>query len=136
MKNKHQTSYKNLGQALERLKDIMSVPLDQNDFVLDAAIQRFEFVTELFWKTLKHFLLLKGVEVALPRDALQKAYVAGWLENEALWLQMMRDRNQTSHTYQHVLAVEIYQHIKLYLPEFQRSYEKIGEIFSQEIKDN
>ena len=84
----------------------------------------------------KHFLLLKGVEVALPRDALQKAYVAGWLENEALWLQMMRDRNQTSHTYQHVLAVEIYQHIKLYLPEFQRSYEKIGEIFSQEIKDN
>ncbi|MCA9509024.1 MAG: HI0074 family nucleotidyltransferase substrate-binding subunit [Myxococcales bacterium] len=135
MTNKYQTSYKNLGQALERLTDIMNVGLDQNDFVLDAAIQRFEFVTELFWKTLKHFLLLKGVETVLPRDALQKAYIAGWIKNEALWLQMMRDRNQTSHTYKHVLAVEIYQRVKSYLPELQYGYEKIGEIFSQELDD-
>ncbi|OPZ24380.1 MAG: Nucleotidyltransferase substrate binding protein like protein [bacterium ADurb.BinA186] len=136
MTTNYQTSYKNLGQALERLKDIMSVPLDQNDFVLDAAIQRFEFVTELFWKTLKHFLLLKGVETALPRDALQKAYAAGWLENETLWLHMMRDRNQTSHTYKHVLAIEIYQRVVSYVPELERSYEKIGEIFSQELKND
>lgn len=114
-----------LGKALHKLNAIMDTPLDEQDYVLDAAIQRFEFVIELFWKTLKHLLREHGIETALPKQAVQEAYAAGWLDDETVWLNMMNDRNVTSHTYRESYALEIYEHIKTYMPEFNSVYEKL-----------
>ena len=50
-------SFQSLGKAIERLKEVLEHPqLNENDFMRDATIQRFEFSIELFWKVLKKIL--------------------------------------------------------------------------------
>jgi len=110
-------------------------PLDAHDFLLDTTVQRFEFSIELFWKALKHLLALNGVTVNLPKEVLQEAYVSRWIDNEKLWLAMLKDRNQTSHTYKHELALEIYERIKQYYPEMRKVHTFLTNKFSMKEKD-
>ena len=55
----------------------------------------------------------------------QSGLSAGWINEEDLWIQMLDDRNVTSHTYDEPIAVEIYEHIKNYFPEFKKLSELI-----------
>jgi nucleotidyltransferase substrate binding protein (TIGR01987 family) len=66
---------------------------------MDATIQRFEFTFELLWKTLRRFLQQEGVDTASPKNTLRHAYRRGILDQEQLWLDMLRDRNRSSHVY-------------------------------------
>jgi len=125
-------SLANLGEALDRLGEVLEEPVDAKEYVIDATIQRFEFTVELFWKTLKHLIALHGKEVALPLDALRQAYAAGWIDNEALWIGMMRDRNLTSHIYKKELVREIYGRISEYYPEMRRAYISIRDLHSSD----
>jgi nucleotidyltransferase substrate binding protein (TIGR01987 family) len=112
----------NLGNALSRLEEALGVP-ETNSLAIDGTVQRFEFVYELFWKTFKSLLELEGVETTTPKEALQKAYQSHWLADEASWLQMLKDRNETSHIYNESTAKRIYNNIKNYFPEMKRTYE-------------
>lgn len=114
-------SVHNLGNALERLGEALAEPEDSS-LVVDGTIQRFEFVIELFWKTLKRLLEFEGITARTPREALQAAYQAGWLEDETAWLQMLRDRNEASHIYDEAAARRIYADIRRYFPELERTY--------------
>jgi len=118
-------SYEFLGDAIERLNEVLTFPLDEHNVVVDAAIQRFEFSFELFWKTLKRILYEEGIETKTPRETLQKAYHLKWIDDEQLWLAMMHDRNQTSHLYDKEMAQEIFQHIKKYAPVLRKTYDQL-----------
>ena len=87
---------------------------------------------ELFWKTLKRLLAAEGVEANTPREALKRAYQAGWLTDEAAWLQMLKDRNETSHIYDEEMARRIYVSIRANAPEMRTVYDvircRVGEI--------
>ena len=111
----------NLGAALERLQEALQEP-EENPLAVDGTIQRFEFVIELYWKTLKRFLALEGIETFTPKESLQRAYQANWIADETAWLQMLRDRNETSHVYNEETARQIYEHIREYFPELERTY--------------
>lgn len=102
-------------QALIKLEEALKQP-ENAELSVDGTIQRFEFCFELGWKAMQAFLQYEGFDVKSPRAALQKAYVDGWIIDEALWLQMLEDRNDTSHTYNEALAKEIYARIKTYAP--------------------
>jgi nucleotidyltransferase substrate binding protein (TIGR01987 family) len=52
---------------------------------------------------------------------LQEAFRAGWLADEAAWLQMLRDRNETSHTYNEAVARRIYANVRAAFPEMERT---------------
>jgi nucleotidyltransferase substrate binding protein (TIGR01987 family) len=65
----------------------------------DAAIQRFEFTIELFWKILKKVLFHEKIESTTPRDTLSKAYQYKLIDDEEVWLAMLDDRNNASHAY-------------------------------------
>jgi nucleotidyltransferase substrate binding protein (TIGR01987 family) len=67
----------------------------------DATIQRFEFVVELCWKTLKRCLLIEGIEAYTPKEVLKQAFQSHWLDSEKIWLEMLDDRNLMSHIYSH-----------------------------------
>ena len=104
-------SLENLERALRRLEEALQEPVS-NSLVIDGTIQRFEFVIELYWKTFKRLLATEGLEANTPREALQKAYAAHWIDDETAWLQMLRDRNETSHIYDEAAARRIYAHIQ------------------------
>ena len=119
-------SIENLERALLRLGEALAVPLD-NPLAVDGTIQRLEFALELTWKTLRRLLELKGRMVTLPRDTLKEAYTAGWLDNEDRWLEMLRNRNETSHIYDEEMAKRIYDSIKTNFPEMQKAFHVIVE---------
>jgi len=119
---------KSLGDALTRLEEALAIPLDQGRVAIDVTIHRFEFTFELFWKTLKRFLSAEGIEVRSPRETLQKAYQLKWIDNEQLWLNMMRDRNETSHVYDEGKAHKIYDHIRKYTVVLREAYDKLADI--------
>jgi nucleotidyltransferase substrate binding protein (TIGR01987 family) len=108
---KAEQSIANLRQALDRLQEALNEPTT-NALVIDGTIQRFEFVIELYWKTLRRLLALNGVQTGTPREAISEAFRAGWIGNETAWLEMLRDRNETSHIYNETMARQIYERIR------------------------
>ncbi len=88
---------------------------------IDGTLQRFEFTFEMAWKALKKFLLIEGYDCFSPRDCIKKAYQSGYIENEKEWLDMMKDRNLTSHLYDEKLAGDIYKRVKnIYVFNFEK----------------
>lgn len=126
-KNPWKESFNALGDALDRLEEALDMTPDKHGIVFDATIQRFEFTFELFWKTLKRFLLKEGIEVKTPRETLQMAYQLKWIHHEKKWLNMLNDRNETSHIYDEAMAKRIYKNIKTYLPLLKETYALMNE---------
>ncbi len=114
-------SLDNLEQALARLRDALAVA-EPNQLMIDGTILRFEFVIELFWKTIKRSLAAEAVHVTTPRETLKAAYKAEWIQNETIWLEMLDDRNNTSHVYDEAMALKIYQHIRANFSELERAF--------------
>lgn len=92
----------------------------------DGVIQRFEFTFELMWKSLKIFLYDEGIECKSPRDCLRKAFKYGIIKNEEIVLDMLIDRNNSTHIYNKDESEEIFQRIKSdYITELKKIYKKI-----------
>ena len=122
--------FESLGNALNKLGEVLEHPeLGKMDILRDAAIQRFEFCIELYWKVLKKFLAYEKIETTTPRDVLNKAYQYKFINDEPIWLAMMDDRNQTSHEYKEEAAIQIYEHIKGYWPILRDTYASLKQKF-------
>lgn len=117
-------SLANLDRALARLEKALRVPRDA-PLAVDGTIQRFEFAIELTWKSLKRVLADEGVETATPREAVAQAYRARWIDDETLWLSMLRDRNATSHIYDEETAERIYARIGTYAPVLRAAWQTL-----------
>ncbi|OGQ45283.1 MAG: nucleotidyltransferase [Deltaproteobacteria bacterium RIFCSPLOWO2_02_FULL_46_8] len=98
-------------KALQRLKEALGEDLSKS-IVIDGFIQRFEFTFELAWKLLKASLDYQGVEVSTPRPVIKEAFRAKLIEDGQGWIDMLEDRNKTSHIYDENEAKEIFQKIK------------------------
>ncbi len=113
--------------AVARLQE--AVTQAESSIVRDAVIQRFEFTFELTWKALQLYLEHRGLECGSPRATLKKSFSEGLIqspEEADVWLQMLDDRNLTSHAYDEALAQRIYQHIAQdYAPLLRRMAERI-----------
>ena len=80
-------------------------------------IQRFEYSTEAFWKYLKAYLLTEhNLSANSPRDVIRTGLKAKLFSEEISkeLLQMLDDRNLTSHTYVEELAESIAGRIPAY----------------------
>ncbi|PEE32424.1 nucleotidyltransferase [Bacillus cereus] len=112
MIEKIQYKLENYEKALARLRDAISLPMDDS-IIVDGIIQRFEFTYELGWKLMKSYLEYEGVtEATTPRSTFREAYVAGIIEESDKWLSMIADRNRTSHTYDEEMALQVCQRVK------------------------
>ena len=119
-----------LENALTRLNESLQFDLSQ-PLVVDACIQRFEFCIELTWKTLKKCLAIEGIEANTPRECVQQAYSIHWINDESVWLSMLKDRNLTSHTYKEDLALEIYHRLPLHYQAMADLYQLLSRRFSE-----
>jgi len=73
-----------------------------------GLIQAFEYTHEMAWNTLKDFLEERGVRnIYGSKDATREAFKAGLIEHGDVWMDMIKSRNLTSHTYNEETALEI-----------------------------
>lgn len=101
--------YKRASSRLSEATKIQPVA----DIVYDGVIQRFEFTFELSWKLMKTFLAYIGIaEIKSPRATIREAFTYGLIEDGEQWIDMMVDRNKTSHLYDEEEAKLIYGKIK------------------------
>ncbi|MBI5504271.1 MAG: nucleotidyltransferase substrate binding protein [Deltaproteobacteria bacterium] len=101
-----------LETALERFSDALRQP--KTEWTRDTAIQRFEFSIELAWKAVAHAARLQGTECASPRRAWNVAFELGWIDDQAVWLDMLEDRNRASHTHRETTAEQIFARLGSY----------------------
>lgn len=115
-----------LGRAVQRLHDVAThQDIAKNDYMQDAAIQRFEFVVELFWKVLKKILSFEKVDCTTPRDVLSKSFQFKLINDEEAWLNMLDDRNSTLHNYKYTEAIRVLKNIESYLPVLEQTYDML-----------
>lgn len=110
MKNELIYTVEKLSKAVKRLADGLKKSKDQLD--RDGVIQRFEFTFELTWKSLRLFLLDQGIVVNSPKEAFKGAFKYGLIKDGKLFLDMLEDRNLTSHLYSKEETKEIFNRIK------------------------
>ncbi|EHY76327.1 nucleotidyltransferase [Pseudomonas kunmingensis] len=78
-----------------------------------GVIQAFEYSYELGWNTLKDFLVWQGIEgIVGSRDTIREGFSKGLIEDGHGWMQMLTDRNRTSHTYNEETAEAILENIR------------------------
>ncbi|ALX49323.1 nucleotidyltransferase substrate binding protein [Lentibacillus amyloliquefaciens] len=102
----------NYKRATSRLYEATTLQI-MDDIVYDGVIQRFEFTFELSWKLMKDFLEYTGLtELRSPRGAIREAFAYGLIDDGDQWIDMMIDRNKTSHLYDEEEARAVYEKIK------------------------
>jgi nucleotidyltransferase substrate binding protein (TIGR01987 family) len=110
MGNELNYSFEKLKEALKKLDDGIKQEKDQLD--RDGVIQRFEFTFELLWKTLKLFLADQGILTKSPKETFKETFRYGMFKDENLLLDMLEDRNQTSHIYSEDISKKIFDKVK------------------------
>ena len=70
-----------------------------SDIYLDVLVKRFEFTYEMAWKALKRYLDFIGIAATNPRMVFKEAYAQQIITNEDIWLDMIEQRNLSSHIY-------------------------------------
>jgi len=100
----------NFERALKRLEE--AVKKAKDDLDKDGVIQRFEFTIELLWKSFKAILNYLGIECYSPRSCIKEAFKAGIIGDDEIILDMLNDRNISSHVYSETTSEEIFKRIK------------------------
>lgn len=89
----------NLKQILKHLEN--SLQIENPDLTQKAGlIQFFEIAFELSWKLLKDYLESEGFEnINSPRSAIKFGIQIKLIDEGRVWLEMLNDRNETTHLY-------------------------------------
>ncbi len=68
---------------------------------------------ELAWKTLQDILNSRGYpNIKGPKPVIKQAFRDGIINNGQDWINMLEDRNKTSHLYDESLALRIFKDIQ------------------------
>ena len=77
-----------------------------------GLIQAFEYTHELAWKVIQDYFIFQGnTEIRGSRDATREAFKAELILDGDNWMEMIKKRNLTSHTYNEEISEEIYKSI-------------------------
>ena len=90
--------FQNFEKALKHLQEAVD-KTNLSDLEKAGVIQIYEFTFELAWKTVKDYLVEKGVEVKFPRDVMKEGFKYELFDDGDLWMDMLQKRNLMSHTY-------------------------------------
>lgn len=91
--------FKNFSKALKQLTKFLEKE-NLNELEEQGLIQSFEYTHELAWKTLKDFLEDRGnKDIYGSRDATREAFKLDLISDGETWMEMIKSRNETTHTY-------------------------------------
>lgn len=104
----------NYARALTQLNAAVTLFRERplSDLEKQGLIHAFEFTHELAWNVVKDFFIYQGnSNITGSRDAVREAFNKGLIDDGEDWMEMIKSRNQTSHTYNHNIANEIVEKI-------------------------
>lgn len=95
------------------------------DIVLDLCTKRFEFTFEMSWKAIKRGLDYLGIEAAYPKACFKEAYAIGLISNQDIWIDMIEQRNLSSHVYNQDEVRGLLSKLESYRDNFQLLYQSL-----------
>lgn len=113
----YRKALKKLSEAIEYVQECLknddfdSFEMNEvlDEIIKEGLIQRFEYTYEMAWNVMKDYAAYQGnTDIAGSRDAIRYAFSANIITNGDKWMDMIKSRIKTSHTYNEATADEIY----------------------------
>ncbi len=111
--------FENYTKAVKQLTKFIEKS-ELNELEEQGMIQSFEYTYELAWNTLKDLFEQQGESNIMgSRDAFRLAFQRGLFQNGEIWMEMIKSRSLTSHTYNESVAGAMVKAIRtVYFGEF------------------
>ena len=120
-------NYSRAFQALSRAVDLARQRA-LSELEQQGLVQGFEFTHELAWNVLKDYLEEQGVAGIIgSKNASRADFRNGLIEDGEAWMEMIKARNLSSHTYNPETAAEIVNNI---LTCFYPAFEQLTHTFA------
>jgi len=135
--NNYAKALRKLCQAVEYLEnEITDKPEEEipDEILKEGLIQRFEYTYEMAWNVMKDYARYQGnAEIGGSRDAIRFAFASELIANGEIWMDMIKSRIKTTHTYNEEIVNEIYTKIIYdYYPAFLQFKNKMAAKLSSE----
>jgi nucleotidyltransferase substrate binding protein (TIGR01987 family) len=105
----------NFSRALSQLGNAVALAKTRelSDLEMQGLIQAFEFTHELAWNVMKDYFQYQGDTSLITgsRDATREAFARNLISNGDAWMEMLKSRNQTSHTYNDATVRYIFERV-------------------------
>jgi len=126
--------FNNFKKAYKELADAVTLsqtkPLSKLE--KQGVIQGFEYTHELAWNVLKDYLEEQGhIGLIGSKDTCREAFKRGLIQNGEIWMNMIKLRNLTSHTYDQSLANDV---LEIILNEFYPEFNAFSSAFTQRLE--
>ncbi|HED38676.1 MAG TPA: hypothetical protein ENI76_10620, partial [Ignavibacteria bacterium] len=120
----------NFSKALDKFTNVVDRVNDFKtegfeDVYLDLIVKRFEFTYEMGWKCLKRYLEFLGLEAKSPRMVFRESFFQGIIKDESVWLDMIEQRDLTSHIYDEFQIQDILNKKEIYKKAFLELKKKV-----------
>jgi nucleotidyltransferase substrate binding protein (TIGR01987 family) len=122
--------FHNFQKALQTLRQAAELAAQRqlSELEKQGLVQGFEFTHELGWNVLKDYLEEQGVAGLIgSKNAARAAFKNGLIEDGEVWMEMIRARNLSSHTYNQETAEELVEAI---LHRFHPVFEELARKFN------
>jgi nucleotidyltransferase substrate binding protein (TIGR01987 family) len=103
--------FNNYKKALSKLQKFIDKGT-LNELEEQGLIQTFEFTHELAWNVIKDYFQYQGANnIYGSRDATREAFQKGIIMDGDEWMEMIKSRNESSHTYHEETIKKIHHKI-------------------------
>ena len=125
----------NFMNCLNVLKNADFAFANQDEIYRTGVLGQFNLTFELAWKALQEVLRQHGVaeaQTGSPREILQMGYKAGFVEDPAVWLMMLKKRNTSVYLYNEDEADEL---LLLIRDSFIPAFLVLGQTLRDKLKE-
>lgn len=131
-----QQRFSNFEDALTQLTEAITITQKRKLTALEeqGLIQGFEYNFELAWNCLKDICEEQGItDIIGSKDAIRYAFKRGLIENGDVWMEMVKSRILTTHTYHRTIASEVAEKITTqFYPAFLSLQKKLQTLKSKQ----
>ena len=129
--------FNNFNCALKQLEVGVELMTQRSLSMLEeqGLIQSFEYNHELAWNVLKDYLEEQGfVEIIGSKNTTREAFKQNRINNGEVWMDMIKSRNLSSHTYNESTAKKLISVIPSYFQAFKQLQDKMNNFIKAEQK--
>jgi nucleotidyltransferase substrate binding protein (TIGR01987 family) len=124
--------FQNYKKALLTLENAVALckTRELTDLEKQGMIQGFEFTFEMAWNVMKDFLEEQGITGIIgSKGAVRHAFNKDLIEDGQVWMDMIKDRNLASHSYDEKTAEDLFLAItETYIYQFKKFAEKMSRL--------